>query len=215
MDSQSRKIRVVLIDDHDTVHLEIGELLATFADIELVAQGRNGKEAILLCDQLQPDVVLMDISMPIMDGITATKAIAPRHPNTRIIALSGLDNSETVQQMIAAGAVSYVLKDAHSEELAGAIRVVHGGKSVFSTDLVKPLLNQDPAGLKAPRDYGLTRREVDILRAMGEGLNNSEVAYKLSISTATVRFHLTHIIQKLGADSRSEALIIAARQNLI
>ena len=215
MDSHSSKIRVVLIDDHDTVHLEIGDLLASFPDIELIAQGRNGKEAILLCDQHQPDIVLMDISMPVMDGITATKVIIPRHPHTRIIALSGMDATRTVQEMIAAGAAGYVLKDAHPTELASIIRAVYDGKSVFSSDLVGPLFNYALAAPKSPRDYGLTRREVDILRTMGEGLNNSEVASKLSISTATVRFHLTNVIQKLGADSRSEALIIAARQNLI
>ena len=214
MNSQSSKIRVVLIDDQETVHLDIGDLLATLDDIELVGQGRTGKDAIALCDQHRPDIVLMDISMPVMGGILATKAIVPRHPEIRIIAMSGLDDSRTVHEMITVGAVGYILKDA-PEELVSTIRAVYSGKSVFSTELVQRLLTMPPASSKSTHDYDLTRREMDILRAMSEGLNNSQVADKLSISTATVRFHLTNINQKLSAANRTEALIIAARQKLI
>lgn len=215
MDANSRKIRLILIDDNDTIHAEIGGVLKTLDDIDLVAQGHTGEDAITLCEHYHPELVLMDISMPVMDGITATKVITAQQPDIRIVALSGRGDAKTVHAMIEAGAVGYVLKDTHPEELANTIRTVCGGSSVFSTDLVKPLLAKSPFAAKSPQDYGLTRRELDILREMSLGLNNGEVADKLHITTATVRFHLTNIIQKLGAENRTEALIITTRQKLI
>jgi DNA-binding NarL/FixJ family response regulator len=157
----------------------------------------------------------MDISMPIMNGIEATRRILSHRPETRVIALTGADDLKTVQQMIAAGAVGYILKDAHPEEITGIIQSVHNGKSVFSTDAIKPLLDLTPPAADSPDDYGLTRREMQVLQAMGEGLNNGEVAEKLNITTPTVRFHITNIIEKLDAANRTEALIIAARRKLI
>ncbi|NWG17315.1 MAG: response regulator transcription factor [Chloroflexi bacterium] len=144
-----RKIRVILVDDHHTIHLEIGALLRTFEDVELVAQGGNGKEAVLLCDQHQPDIVLMDISMPVMNGIEATRLILERHPQIRVIAMTGLDDAGTVQRMIAAGAAGYLLKEAPPAELASIIHAVYGGNAVFSADVMKPLL--------APRHQRQTR----------------------------------------------------------
>jgi len=216
MTTQMVKIRVILVDDHDTIHSEIGGLLAALEEVELVGQGRNGQEAISLCDQQAADIVLMDIAMPVMNGIDATREIMLRHPEMKIIALSGLGDSQTVQQMIAAGAIGYILKNARPEELVSTIQAVYNGQSVFSSDVVKPLLDsRKPPTSRSPRDYGLTRREMDILRAMSEGLNNNEVAQKLYISTATVRFHVTNIIEKLGAENRMEALVIAVRDKLV
>lgn len=213
--SVSQIIRVILIDDEQTIHLEIGDLLKIMDDIELVASGYDGAEAITLCAQHQPDVVLMDVSMLGMNGIEATRVITSRYPQTRILALTGLDDTRTVQAMLAAGASGYILKEAHPEELASTIRTIHDGKSVFSTEVVKPLFSQAPATTRQVQDFGLTRREMEILSAMAAGLNNTEVAEKLYISTATVRFHLRNIIEKLGAENRSEALVIAVRYNLI
>lgn len=215
MNTQHDKIHVLLVDDYETIHVEISALLADLDDVELVAMGYNGEEAVQLCSQHRPDVILMDISMPVMNGIEATKVILERHPETRIVALSGLDDMKTVQDMIAAGAVGYVLKESHPEQLMSIIRAVYGGQSVFSTHLMRPLLKSAASISRSPRDYGLTRREMDILGAMSYGLNNNEVADRLNISPATVRFHLKNIIQKLGADNRMEALIIATRQKLI
>jgi NarL family two-component system response regulator LiaR len=216
MTTQMHKIRVILVDDHDTIHSEIGGLLAALEEIELVGQGRNGQEAVSLCDQHATDIILMDIAMPVMNGIDATKEIVARHPEIKIIALSGMGDTQTVQQMIAAGAIGYLLKNARPEELVSTIQAVYNGQWVFSSDVVKPLLdNRKPPAGKSPRDYGLTRREMDILQAMSEGLNNNEVAQKLYISTATVRFHVTNIIEKLGVENRMEALVIAIRDRLV
>lgn len=210
-----QKIRVILIDDHHSVHSEIQAVLAETADIEVVAHGYTGEDAVQLCSQHQPDIILMDVSMPVMSGIAATTWIAPRFPKTRIIAMTGMDDVHTVQRMMAAGAVSYMLKETHPEELASVIRTVAAGKSVFSEGALNALLAPTPQEAKTARDFGLTRREMDILRAMSGGLNNQEVAESLHISTATVRFHLTNIIDKLGAENRTEALIAAARWKLI
>ena len=216
MATDAGKIRIILIDDHDTIHDEIGGLLQALDEIQLVAQGRNGQEAITLCDQYQTDIVLMDISMPVMNGIDATRAIMSRHPEIKVVALSGLGDTQTIQKMIAAGASGYLLKNARPEELKSTLQAVYGGQFVFSADVIKPLLNkQTPSSVKSPHDYGLTRREMQILHAMGNGLNNNEVANKLYISTSTVRFHVTNIIKKLGAENRMEALVIAARDHLI
>lgn len=215
MTSEAPKIRVLLVDDQKTIHEDIGAVLADLADIEVIAHGYNGREAVQLCAKHLPDVILMDVSMPEMNGIQASQWIAPRYPQTRIIAMTGLDDADVIQRMVAAGAAGYVLKEAHPDELASIIRTVYAGKAVFSANVLQSLLETTASRPPSSSDFGLTRREMDILRAMSEGLNNNEVAEKLSISTATVRFHLINIIEKLGAANRTEALIMAARHKLI
>lgn len=215
MAQEKHTIRVVLIDDNKSIHTEIGGLLRVLDGIRLVAEGYDGQEAIALCQQHRPDVVLMDVAMPVMDGITATRQIKRCCPETRIIALSGIDDTRTVQEMLIAGASGYVLKDAHPEEIESTIHAVYSGQSVISAALVRPLITPALVERQGPESFGLTRREMEVLRAMSDGLNNGEVADKLYISTATVRFHLTNIIEKLGAENRTEALIIAARHGLI
>ncbi len=215
MSTHQNKIRVILVDDNDTIHHEIGELLAAFDDIDLVAQGRTGQEAVELCDQYLPDVMLMDISMPVMNGINATKMIILRHPNTRIIALTGIGDIKIVQEMIAVGAVGYVLKETHPEELASTIRAVNDGKLVFSSEVVKPLLNPSLQKIHARHDYNLTPREMELLRCMVEGKTNPEIAENLMISLATVKFHISNILRKLDVKSRSTAISMAVKQRLI
>ncbi len=145
MSTNRNKIRVILVDDHHTIHLEIGALLKSLDDIELVAQGRTGEEAIRLYDQYRPDIVLMDVVMPVLNGVEATKAIVSRHPAAKIIAMTGFSDTSTVQEMLGAGAVGYVLKEAHPEELASVIRAVQSGKAVFSTEVVKNALHSNRA----------------------------------------------------------------------
>jgi DNA-binding NarL/FixJ family response regulator len=215
MPTNHPRIRVILVDDQRTIHLEIGALLQTFADIELVGQGETGQAAVELCDQLQPDVVLMDIAMPVMTGIEAARAILKRHPHIRIIAMTGLEDASTVQEMIGAGAVGYILKDSHPEELANTIRTVKDGKSVFSSAVIRPLLNQIAAAPKSAHDYGLTRREMEILRCMVEGKTNPEIAAALTVSLATVKFHTSNILRKLGVTSRAAAIVLATKQGLV
>jgi two-component system, NarL family, response regulator LiaR len=205
------KIRVILVDDKDTIHQEIGALLSSFDDIELVAHGCTGEEAIALCDQFQPDIVLMDIVMPGLNGIDATEAIIIHHPDTKIIAMTGLNDARAVQEMITAGAVGYVLKETHPEELASILRTVYSGKSVFSKEAVKNVLAPKPTVYSRP-DYGLTRREAEILRYLIDGMSNSEIATALTISQATVKFHISNILRKLGVGTRSAAVALATKQ---
>lgn len=209
------KIRLVLVDDNTLILNEIMASLSMFEDFELVGQGKSGLDAIALCNQHQPDVVLMDIVMPIMDGIRATKEILARHPAIKIIALSGNSDAKTVQEMISAGAVGYIVKDSFPEHLTSTIRAVYSGKSVFSTDLVKALF--DPANNSSPpqTDYDLTRRETEILHYMVEGKTNPEIAQVLSISLATTKFHISNILRKLDVNTRSAAISLAVKEHLI
>lgn len=208
-------IRVVVIDDQETIHIEIRTLLSALRNIELVAHGYNGEEAVALCGTHHPDVVLMDISMPVMDGISATRIIRAHYPHIRVLALSGSADRGMVHKMIDAGASGYILKEAYPEEIDSTIRTVYSGKSVFSGKVLPPLLDGNATSTYKPEDFALTPREMEVLRAMGAGLKNIEVAQQLYITTATVRFHLANIIQKLGAENRTEALVIAARYGLI
>lgn len=211
MDARPEPIRVILIDDRKTIHEEIGALFSVWEDIELVAQGYNGEEAINLCEQHQPDLILMDIAMPVMNGVVATRAITSRFPGVKVIAMSGIDDSAVVQNMIKAGAIGYMLKEAHPEELASTIRTVISGRSVFSTNLIKPLFND----LRPQQDFGLTIREQQVLALMAQGQTNAQIAFELGISQPTVRFHLNNILEKLEVETRSEALVLAAHKGLI
>ncbi len=215
MNKHRPKIRVVLVDDNETIHQEVGELLRSFDDVEFIGAGHNGSEAVEICNQLKPDIVLMDISMPVMNGIAATRIISAHHPAIKIIAMSGIDDTGIVEKMIAAGAVGYVLKEAHPEELASTIRTVHSGKSVFSTHFVKPLLDTQQAARVTYSDYGLTEREQQVLTLLAQGQTNAQIALQLSISQPTVRFHFNNILEKFHVETRSEALVIAAHNGLI
>lgn len=215
MSTSSDKISVLLVDDQSSIHREIGALLMALDDIELVAQGSTGEEAIRLCDQYRPDLVLMDIGMPVMNGIDATRVIMERHPHTKIIAMTGMDDTKTVQSMIAAGVVGYILKDTHPEELINTIRAVNSGNSVFSTEIVKPLLKSSPQVAQPHPEYGLTRREIEILHCMVSGQTNPEIAETLTISQATVKFHISNTLRKLAVKTRAAAIALAVHQGLI
>lgn len=211
--NENNRIRVILIDDHSTIHVEIGALMATLDDIEIVAHGRTGAEAIRLCDEYLPDIMLMDNVMPVMNGIDATREIMMRHPEMKIIAMSGFDDRESVQAMLKAGAAGYVLKTAFPEDLANIIRAVYDGNSVLSREIMQTILQPVPA---APQGaYGLTRREIDVLKYMAAGKTNAEIAVLLTVSHATVKFHISNILRKLGVESRSAAVMLAAKQNLV
>ena len=204
-------IKVLLVDDNESIHQGLGFLLNALADIKLVGQGRNGEQAIALCEQHSPDVVLMDVNMPVMNGIIATREIVRRLPGVKVIAMTGLSEADVVQKMLAAGAISYVLKEVDPEELANTIRAVQSGQAVFSMDVMKPLLNPN----KSSQDYGLSAREQQVLTSLAQGQTNAQIAQELGISQPTVRFHMYNILDKLGVQTRSEALVLAARVGLV
>jgi len=204
-------IRVVLVDDHAQMHKLVQTILGATPDIKLVAQAANGQEGIVLCEQYQPDIALMDVVMPVMDGIQATKLLHERFPSVKVLVLSSFQDHESVYAMLRNGAVGYLTKSTLSQDLVGTIRTTFQGKMVFSRDVVDQLVSPSQPKI----DFHLTDRELEVLVLLAEGLTNQQSAGKLSISQSTLKFHMTNIYQKLGVQTRSEALVLAAKHNLI
>jgi len=206
-----KPIRVVLVDDHYQIHRIVQGILGATEDIMLVGQGANGQEGLVLCEQYQPDIVLMDVVMPLMDGIKATKALHERLPDIKVLVLSSFQDHESVYAMLRIGAVGYLTKSSLAEDLPETIRATVQGKMVFSSEVGAHLLSP-PQPIE---NFKLTDRELEVLVLMAEGLTNQQSAQKLSISTSTLKYHMTNIYQKLGVQTRSEALVLAAKNNLI
>jgi two-component system, NarL family, response regulator LiaR len=209
--SHSDNIRVILIDDHAHIHQAAAIVLNQTPDIELVAQGSNGREALELCAEYQPDIVLMDVMMPVMDGIEASKQLLERMPQMKILVLSSFQDDDSVRAMLTNGAIGYILKGELAKDLCNAIRSAHSGQTVMSQPVARMLLNHD----RPKHDFDLTAREIEILKRITEGLNNQEIAAKLVISPSTVKFHLTNILRKMRVDTRAEAIVLAAKNDLI
>ncbi|MBC7871813.1 MAG: response regulator transcription factor [Chitinophagaceae bacterium] len=218
MNSNRPTIKIILIDDRSAIHIAIEQVLSMEDDIQLIAHGNSGQEAIELCDTYHPDVVLMDVIMPGMNGIEATRAILDEHPKIKILALSSFQDQEAVKGILEAGAVGYVLKtaDALTETLIDTIRDVYNGKSVLSPTILTMLLQPPPSKqTELPPNYGLTRRELEILRYMAEGKNNTEIADTLTVSLSTIKHHVSSILSKLNATTRTEAVSLAVKQKLV
>jgi DNA-binding NarL/FixJ family response regulator len=205
-------IRVLLADDQLRVHEAVALALRDTDDIHLIGQAANGDEAIALCAQHQPDLVLMDVLMPGLGGIEATRQIHQRHPHIKLLVLSAMQDDESVRAMLENGAIGYVLKDSLARDLPATIRAAYSGNMVFSQAITHRLLNQATA---IPRDFNLTEREMEVLRLMAEGLNNGELAARLFISQSTVKFHVVNILDKMGVQTRPEAIVLAAKNNLV
>ena len=204
-------IRVVLVDDHAQMHRIVHLILGATSDIKLVGQGANGQEGIALCEQYQPDIALMDVVMPVLDGIEATKVLHERLPAIKILVLSSFQDHESVHAMLRNGAVGYLTKGSLAQDLAETIRATFQGKMVFSSEIGAQLLSPPQPAV----DFHLTDRELEVLVLLAEGLTNQQSAQKLSISQSTLKFHMTNIFEKLGVQTRSEALVLAAKNNLI
>ena len=209
--TEESPIRVVLVDDHIQTHKIVQAAISSIADIKLVGQGANGREGLDLCKQYQPDVVLMDVIMPVMDGIEAAKILCERFPGIKILVLSSFHDHESVHTMLRNGAVGYLTKSTLAEDLADTIRATFQGKMVFSPDIVDQLITSHQPTF----DFNLTDRELEVLVLLAEGLTNEQSAQRLSISVSTLKFHMNNIYQKLGVQTRSEALVLAAKNNLI
>lgn len=208
-----KPIRVMLVDDHAVVRSGLGAFLYVFDDLELVAEAKDGKEAISLCETVMPDVVLMDLVMPVMDGAAATKAIRGRWPQIQVVALTSFKEDDLVQGALQAGAIGYLLKNISADELANAIRAAYVGKPTLAPEAAQALIH---AAVRPEKpDYGLTNREEEVLLLMTDGLSNVDIAERLVVSRSTVKFHVSSILSKLGVSSRTEAVAMALQQKIV
>lgn len=206
------KIRVVVADDHALVRSGLEGILALFDDIELVGEAGGGAEVIAMCEQTQPDVVLMDLVMPGVDGTAATAQILQRCPRTRILALTSFSDEGLIENALRAGAIGYLMKDITGDQLADAIRAAHAGKPTLAPEAARTLMQAVTAPAALGKD--LTARERQVLALVAEGLTNTEIADRLVISLSTAKTHVSSIISKLGAASRTEAAALAVRHHL-
>jgi two-component system, NarL family, response regulator LiaR len=206
----AKPISILIVDDHFVVRKGLHALLAEHEDVVVLGEAADGREAVARAAELSPDVVLMDILLPELDGIAATRTILARRPATRVVTLTNAADSGKLVEMVRAGALGYVPKSAGPAELLAAIRKVHGGEPWLPVALTLRLLETWNRGPAAPEE-GLTEREGELLRLVARGLSNHEIAARARITEATVRTHLTHVFAKLGVSNRVEATLFALR----
>jgi NarL family two-component system response regulator LiaR len=213
MTTPSQRIRVLVVDDHAMVRRGLATFLKVFDDLEFAGEAANGQTAIQLCAELEPDVVLMDMVMPDMDGAAATRLIRHRSESIMVLALTSFKEEILVQSALQAGAIGYLLKNVSADELAQAIRAAHAGRATLSPEAAQALVN---AATQAPTPgLDLTERELAVLALMVEGLNNTQIAARLTVSPSTIKSHVSNILSKLGVASRTEAVTLALRNRLV
>ena len=205
------EIRLLLADDHPVLRDGLAAILETQPDFKVIGQAGDGEEAVRLARAERPDVTLMDLDMPGVDGVEATRRIRAENAAARILVFTAFDTDERILGAVQAGAQGYLLKGAPREELFNAIRVVHAGGSLLHPVVATKLLR----AMHTPPTEALTEREMDVVRLMGQGFQNKEIAAQLHISERTVKFHVSAILGKLGAGNRTEAVRLAAQQGLI
>jgi len=209
----SNPIRVMLVDDHTMVRKGLATFLSVYDDLQLAGEAESGAAAIQLCGELLPDVVLMDMVMPDMDGPIATRTICRMYPQVQVIALTSFKEGDLVKNALEAGAIGYLLKDVSADDLVQAIRAAYAGRATLSPEAAQALVetaNQPPRpGLD------LTEREREVLALMIEGLNNTQIAGRLTVSPSTIKSHVSNILSKLGVTSRTEAVTTALRNRIV
>ncbi len=210
-------ISVLIVDDHGVVRQGLQTYLDLMDDVDVVGQAENGIEAIAQTKRLQPNIVLMDLMMPEMDGIEATRQIGSMNPSTKVIVLSSFSDDNKVFSAIRAGASGYLLKDISSIELANAIRAVHKGDPQLHPEIAKKLMNQfvDLEGKPEFVSKNPTPSEIEVLRLIAEGMNNTELAQALFISEKTAKTHVHNILSKLNLADRTQAAIYAYKHGLV
>ena len=206
-------IRVMLVDDHNVVRSGLATFLRAYDDLELVGEAKNGLEALNLCRQKKPHVILMDLMMPEMDGIEATCEILKECPDIKIIAMTSFEEEALVQGVLAAGAISYLLKNVTADELVTAIRAASAGKSTLSPEAAKALIHATRPAVHPWLD--LTEREMEVLNLVVQGKSNQQIAETLFLSLATVKAHVGNILSKLQVSSRAEAIAYAIKNKII
>ena len=206
-------IRVMIVDDHSMVRAGLATFLEIDDNLQLVAEASSGQEAIVLCQQLRPDVVLMDLVMPDISGVEATQAIRNYCPETQVIVLTSFQEGEMVQDALQAGAISYLLKNVTMEDLTTAIQAAHLGRATLAQEAVQALVQK--AEHSPALQFELTPREYEVLELTVEGLNNPEISERLCISIGTTRTHVSNIFSKLGVNNRAEAITMALRNKIV
>lgn len=207
------KIKVMLVDDHAVVRSGLGAFLLASDDLELVGEAGSGEEAVRRCRSVAPDVVLMDLIMPGMDGAEATKIIRQTCPDIQVIVLTSFKEEDLVQRALQAGAIGYLLKNVSSDELADAIRAAKVGRPTLAPEAAQALIH---ASTRPPEPgHDLTEREREVLALMIKGLNNPDIADRLIVSRSTVKFHVSSILSKLGVSSRTEAVSMAIQHHIV
>ncbi len=212
VDSEDR-IRVLIVDDHALVHSGLRYFLLAFEDLDLVGDATSGEEALELCARLQPDVVLMDLMMPGMDGATAIQTIRRKWPEIRVIALTNFQDAELVRGALEAGATGYLLKNVTADELAAAIRAAHTGRPTLAPEATQALIQT--VQRETGPGFDLTPRELEVLELMVHGLSNADIAERLVIGLSTVKFHVSNILSKFDVSSRAEAVAVALEHDLV
>jgi NarL family two-component system response regulator LiaR len=210
---EADRIRVMTVDDHEIFRSGIRFLLLSFDDIELLAEAHSGEEALRLCEQTCPDVILMDMMMSGMDGIESTKVIRKRYPDVQVLALTSFYDRVMVQRAMQAGAIGYLLKGVSRDRLGEAIRSAHARQPTLSAEAVEALVRAPDSPQGPSQD--LSDREREVLELLVEGLSNAQIAERLIVSVAAVKYHVSSILSKLGAANRTEAVALALQHDLV
>jgi NarL family two-component system response regulator LiaR len=208
-----RAIKVMIVDDHPVVRDGLKNMLLALDDLTLCGEAENGKAALACCREITPDVILMDILMPEIDGIQATRAILEEYPQVKILVLTNYPKDDLIQDALEAGAIGYLLKNSSMHSLANAIRAAYSGQPTLGPEATKALINMKTGSQKLGMD--LSKREIEVLALIVEGLSNDEIAVRLKISPATARHHAGACIRKLNATNRAQAAVLAVKLGIV
>ena len=212
-DSALQPIRILIVDDHMMVRRGLATIIKVFDDLQLVGEAESGEDAIQLSSEVLPDVILMDMILPMMDGAAATRAIRQKFPQIQVIALTSFKEGDLIKDALEAGAIGYLLKNISADDLAKAIRAAYFGRATLSQEVTQALV-QNASHPPAP-GLSLTERERKVLTLMIEGLNNKQIAAMLTVSPSTIKSHVSNILSKLGVASRTEAVTMALRKHIV